>query len=67
MDWAGLRQTKLEAGWTVHKTQEDGEKKMRRQNEGELQQMVKAVLRLPVGEGDRERGGSERLLATHAS
>ncbi len=29
MDGAGLRQTRLEGGWTVHKTQEDEEKKMR--------------------------------------
>lgn len=29
MDGAGLRQTKLKGGWTVHKTQEDEEKKMR--------------------------------------
>lgn len=42
MDRDGLRQTKLEGGWTAHKTQEDGEKKMRGQNGGELQQMVKA-------------------------
>lgn len=68
MDGAGLRQTKLEGGWTVHKTQEDEEKKMRGQNGGEPKQMVKA--------GRRERGGTERmkgwggaekLLAAHAS
>lgn len=42
MDRDELRQTKLEGGWTVHKTQEDGKKKMKGQNAGELQQMVKA-------------------------
>lgn len=42
MDRDELRQTKLEGGWTVHKTQEDGKKKMKGQNGGELQQMVKA-------------------------
>lgn len=53
MNGAGLRQTKLEGGWTVHKTQEDEEKKMRGQNGGEPKQMVKA--------GRRERGGPERI------
>lgn len=53
MDGAGLRQTKLEGGWTVHKTQEDKAKKMRGQNGGEPKQMVKAVR--------RERGGTERM------
>lgn len=61
MDRDELRQTKLEGGWTVHKTQEDGKKKMKGQNGGELQQMVKAGWR------ERERGGTEKLLATHAS
>lgn len=53
MDGAGLRQTKLEGGWTVHKTQEDKGKKMRGQNGGEPKQMVKA--------GRREKGGTERM------
>lgn len=53
MDGAGLRQTKLEGGWTVHKTQEDKGEKMRRQNGEEPKQMVKA--------GWREKGGTERM------
>ena len=56
MEGAGLRQTKLEGGWTVHKTQEDEEKKMRGPNGGEPKQMVKAG----------RRGGGERRGA-HAS
>lgn len=52
MEGAGLRQTKLEGGWTVHKTQEDEEKKMRGPNGGEPKQMVKAGRR-----GGGERGG----------
>lgn len=53
MDGAGLRETKLEGGWTVHKTQEDEEKKMRGPNGGEPKQMVKAGWR----ERDEGDGG----------
>ncbi|KAK5600094.1 hypothetical protein CRENBAI_009037 [Crenichthys baileyi] len=34
-DGAGPRRARLEGGWTVHKTQEDEEKKMRGQSGGE--------------------------------
>lgn len=48
----------LEGGWTVHKTQEDEEEKMKGQNGGMPKQMVKAAW--------REGGGTERMkLKSH--
>lgn len=54
MDRAGRRQTKLEGGWTVDKTQEDegGEKTRGEPSGGEPKQMAKA--------GCRERGEPPR-------
>lgn len=67
MDGPGLRQTKLEGGWTVHKTQEDEEKKMRGQNGGEPKQMVKAGRRKEGGTERMKGAKAEKLLVTHES